>query len=61
MIYLCITNILYKVLKELKADKGMIRICGDFQMTINPALHSDPYPIPRMEDLLSTLAGQNVI
>ena len=49
------------IVPVLKAEKGTISNCGDFRMTINPALHSDPYPIPRMEDLLSTLAGSNVI
>ena len=49
------------IVPVLKAEKGTIIICGDFHMTINPALHSDPYPIPTMEDLLSTLAGPNVI
>ena len=48
------------IVPVLKAEKGTISI-WDFRMTINPALHSDPYPIPRMEDLLSTLAGSNVI
>ena len=49
------------IVPVLNDDKGTISICGEFHMTINPALHSDPYPIPRMEDLLSTLAGSNVI
>ncbi|KAJ8375572.1 hypothetical protein SKAU_G00061520 [Synaphobranchus kaupii] len=36
---------------------GGVRICGDFKMTINPALCAEHYPIPRIEDLFASLAG----
>ena len=36
---------------------GKLRICGDYKMSINPALHVDKYPLPNMEDLLASLAG----
>ena len=36
---------------------GMVRVCGDFKITVNPALHIDQHPIPKAEDLFATLAG----
>ena len=41
----------------LKSDKSSIRICGDFMHTVNPVSKLDKYPIPKVEDLFSTLAG----
>ena len=41
----------------LKSDKKPVRICGDFKKTVNRAPHVDKYPIPKIEDLFSSLAG----
>ena len=30
-----------------------VRICGDFHVSVNPALKLDRYPIPKVEDLLA--------
>ena len=40
----------------LKPDKK-VRICGDFKVTINPALDVDRYPLPKLEELLATVSG----
>ena len=40
----------------LKKDRN-IRICGDFRVIINEVSKLEQYPIPQVEDLLSTLAG----
>ena len=40
----------------LKQDRSTVRICGDFRQTVNPVAKLDKYPIPKVEDLLATLA-----
>ena len=44
----------------LKPDKVNVRICGDFKQTVNPVSKLDNYPIPKVEDLFSTLAGGKI-
>ena len=39
---------------------GSVRICGDYKVTINRAAKVDQYPIPRINDLFSSLAGGKV-
>eukprot|EP00731_Ephydatia_muelleri_P004560 Em0002g736a len=43
-----------------KPDRS-IRICGDFKITVNSALHVDQYPLPVPEELFATLAGGETI
>ena len=44
------------IVAVLKPDKTKVRICGDFKQTVNPVSTLDKYPIPKIEDLFSTLA-----
>ena len=36
---------------------GAIRLCGDYKVTINPALLIDQYPLPKPADLMACLTG----
>jgi len=36
---------------------GKLRICGDYKVTINPYLDIDQYPLPKPDDLFTSLAG----
>ena len=38
-------------------SNGNIRICGDFRTTVNLATKTENYPIPKIEDIYSTLSG----
>lgn len=41
----------------VKKKDGSIRICTDFKNTLNPMLAPLKYPLPRIEDLISSLNG----
>ena len=36
---------------------GKLRICGDYKVTINPHLDINQYPLPKPDDLFTSLAG----
>ena len=44
------------IVPVLKRDE-LIRICGDYKVTINLAAKTDTYPLLKFEDLFSSLSG----
>ena len=40
----------------LKPD-GSVRICGDYKLTVNKVSKIDYYPLPRIDELLASMAG----
>ena len=40
----------------MKQD-GTVRVCGDYKLTVNKVSKLDAYPIPKLDDLYSKLAG----
>ena len=45
------------IVPVLKSDRKSIRICGDYKLTANRASRLEQYPIPKVADMFSTLAG----
>ena len=43
----------------MKKD-GSVRLCGDYKITVNQATETDTYPLPRIEDMLASVAGGTV-
>ena len=44
------------IVPVLKKD-GTVRICGDYNLTVNQAAKVDSYPLPKINDLFASLAG----
>ena len=44
------------IVPVLKAS-GAVRICGDYKVTVNQAVKVDKYPIPKIDDLFTRVAG----
>ena len=38
-------------------QNGNVQICGDYKLTVNEVVKLDTYPLPRIEDLFSSLSG----
>lgn len=43
-----------------KRDQSL-RLCGDYKVSVNQALETDSYPLPRLEELLATLSGGKIL
>ena len=48
------------IVPVLKSDKKSVKICGDFKKTVNQASKVDKYPIPKIEDLFSSLVKHSM-
>ena len=44
------------IVPVVKPD-GSIRICGDYKLTANKAAKTESYPLPKVEDIFSSLSG----
>ena len=38
-------------------DDGRVQVCGDYKVTVNRAAKVDKYPIPRIDELFTSLSG----
>ena len=46
------------IVPVIKKDvSDVLRLCGDFKVTINPVLTAEKYPLPLIANLFSGLAG----
>ena len=44
------------IVPVLKPD-GRVRLCGDYKITVNPAIDVEQHPLPKPQELLATLLG----
>ena len=45
-----------RIVPVMKSD-GTVRVCGDYKLTVNKVSKLDGYPIPKLDDLYTKLAG----
>lgn len=41
----------------LPKANGKVRICGDYKVTLNPAMKIEQYPLPKIADIFASLGG----
>ena len=39
---------------------GSVRLCGDYKVTVNSIAHNEVYPLPRIEELFTAVAGGKI-
>ncbi len=44
----------------IRKKDGAIRLCGDYKVTVNRETITESYPLPKVDDLLASLAGGTV-
>lgn len=44
------------IVPVVKPD-GSVRLCGDYKVTVNRVAKVEKYPLPRIDDILSSLSG----
>lgn len=49
-------NGLHHAVVPVVKKNGKVRLYGDFKVTLDPQLMVDQYPLPRIEDILSSLS-----
>ena len=47
------------IVPVVKKDQSL-RLCGDYKVSVNQALETDTYPLPRLEELLATLRQEQL-
>ena len=57
IIYRVDTSELATPIVAIPKKDGSVRICGDFKVTLHPALNVDQYSLPKTEDVFANLAG----
>ena len=48
------------IVPVLKSDKELVRIYGDYKRSVNQATEVEQYPLPRIEDRFTVLAGEEI-
>ena len=48
------------VVQVVKTDESL-RLCGDYNRTVNSAATVDSYPLPRIDDVLASMMGAKVL
>ncbi len=45
----------------IRKKDGSIRLCGDYKVTVNQETITETYPLPKIDDMLASLAGGGAV